>query len=557
MDAKKAFRTIWPSVVRGCVLLVGGVILLAAALSVKAGDPVVKNPSALAAPAELDSTRVEVVAGESLSVEERLAIAEAQLAALRAEMGTSVGAEREPVGPEESDDSLVPMQDASRVPRGGGTSTGSVEPEMSPDFGALSPQSAPPTARFNMPAPPLTLPVTNTFGNGFELKTKDDEYTLQFHDLTQFDGRFYSPGDQATTRDTFTFPRQWFIFNGRLTKPIEYYVSIAEGFDTMNILDVFINFHYSDKLQFKVGRYKTPFTYEFYALPINGLINPERSLFFNNFGLNRDLGVMAWGALADKRVDYAFGVFNGTRNGFVDANDAKDIAGYLNFRPFAKGNCPVLEFFNFGGSMNYGDQNNTPIPTTFRTIVPTVGNPVVGIPFLTLNNNVLERGERQFFSLHSSYFYQHLSVVGEWQSGFQSYNFTGGPGTSMQLPVQSGYAQAGFFVTGETVSGRGMVKPIRPFDVRKGKFGWGAWEPFVRYNYLRMGEQIFDLNYANRALYTNQLYTFDLGFNWYLTQYLKIVFEWEHAEFDDPVIFRPGQREINADLFLTRLQLFF
>ncbi|MGH2031970.1 hypothetical protein, partial [Acinetobacter baumannii] len=79
---------------------------------------------------------------------------------------------------------------------------------------------------------------------------------------------------------------------------------------------------------------KTPFTYEFYDLPINGLPNPERSLFFNNFGLNRDLGVMAWGQLFDKRLDYAVGVFNGSRNGFIDTNDSKNVAAYVNFQPF-------------------------------------------------------------------------------------------------------------------------------------------------------------------------------------------------------------------------------
>ncbi|MFO0948302.1 MAG: porin [Planctomycetota bacterium] len=467
--------------------------------------------------------------------------------------------EREPsvlVAPQDGA-SMEPPADGipADPPADGAPSPG--ETEMSPDFGGLTPEQDLPTPSFNMPASPLKLPVSAQFGTGFELKSKDDEFSLQFHDLTQFDYRFYEQRNQATVRNTFAFPRQWFIFNGRLTKPIEYYVSIAEGFDTLNILDVFVNFHYSDKLQFRVGRYKTPFTYEFYALPINGLINPERSLFFNNFGLNRDLGAMAWGLLADKRIDYALGVFNGTRNGFLDANDGKDFLGYVNFKPFVNSDAECLQFFNVGGSMMYGDQNNAPIPRTLRTVVPTTGSDAIGIPFLTFNDNVRESGERQFFSLHSAYYHKHLSVVGEWESGYQSYNFTGSTTSSTQLPVQSGYLQAGYFLTGETVSGRGMVKPIRPFDIRKGKFGCGAWEPFARYNYLHIGRDIFNLGFSNPDLYANQLYTTDVGFNWYLTQYFKFVFQWEHAEFDQPVAFRPGARQINADMFLCRCQLFF
>ena len=65
----------------------------------------------------------------------------------------------------------------------------------------------------------------------------------------------------------------------------------------------------------RAGRFKTPFTYEFFVEPVQGLLSPERSVFFNNFGQNRDLGVMAFGRLFDKKLDYAVGIFNGTRNG--------------------------------------------------------------------------------------------------------------------------------------------------------------------------------------------------------------------------------------------------
>ena len=88
---------------------------------------------------------------------------------------------------------------------------------------------ASPAPRVDMPAPVQATPLKATFGPGFELKSADDEFQLQFHDLTQLDGRFYEQGGQAPVRDTFAFPRQWFIFSGRLTKPFEYYVSLAHG----------------------------------------------------------------------------------------------------------------------------------------------------------------------------------------------------------------------------------------------------------------------------------------------------------------------------------------
>lgn len=411
---------------------------------------------------------------------------------------------------------------------------------------------------FNMPAPTPSIPLPGVkFGPGFEIKSADEEYSLQFHNLTQFDYRGYQQGGQDPVHDTFAIPRQWFIFSGRLTKPYEYYVSMAEGFDNLNILDVFLNVHYDDRLQFKIGRYKTPYTYEFYALPINGLITPERSLFFNNFGLNRDLGLMAWGQLFDKRMDYAAGIFNGTRNGFLDANDSKDLAAFLNFKPFLTAGIPALENFNFGGSMDTGNQFNVPIPATFRTNVATSGNLINGPQFLAFNNNVRESGWRAFWALHAAYYYRQLSVIAEWQAGFQDYALASTPRTRTMLPVNSFYAQAGYFLTGETVSMRGPVRPNRPFDLRRGKLGPGAWELAARYSSLDYGDQVFTAGLADPNNWTNRVWLTDLGVNWYWTQYLKVWMGWEHVEFGDPVLFASGRRQTTSDMGWLRFQIYF
>ncbi len=145
-----------------------------------------------------------------------------------------------------------------------------------------------------------------------------------------------------------------------------------------------MNINFDKRLQFKIGRYKTPFTYEFYDLPINGFVTPERSLFFNNFGLNRDIGLMAWGQLADNRFDYAAAIVNGTRNGYVDTNDFKDFAGLINFRPFATWTDHWLENFSIGGSTDTGLEQGTPVPQVFRTNVATTGNLAIGPEFLRL-----------------------------------------------------------------------------------------------------------------------------------------------------------------------------
>ena len=67
-----------------------------------------------------------------------------------------------------------------------------------------------------------------------------------------------------------------------------------------------------------------------------------------------------------------------------------------------------------------------------------------------------------------------------------------------------------------------MVKPLRPFDLRRGKIGLGAWEVGGRYNWLGLGDEVFTRGLADPDLWTNRVATFDVGLNWYLTQYLKV-----------------------------------
>jgi phosphate-selective porin OprO/OprP len=435
-----------------------------------------------------------------------------------------------------------------------------------PDISASTGGSAAPrgpleprrTSRFDMPGLQLDLPLVGSFGPGFQLQTPDSEFVFQFHDLTQFDGRFYLQGGQQPVHSTFVIPRQWYIFSGRLTRPLEYYVALAEGIDNVNLLDAYLNIDFFDsKLQFKVGRYKTPFTYEFYNLGINSLTTPERSLFFNNFGLNRDLGMMAYGRLLENRFDYAVGIFNGTRNGYVDTNDAKDVSALVNFRPWGSNEGSLLENFSFGGSVDFGNQFNVPVPQVFRTNVATTGNLAIGPEFLELNNNVRESGDRAFWAMHLAYFYRHLSLISEWESGFQSYAFANTPIYHKRIPVQSYYVTAGYFLTGETASGRGVVRPRRNFDLRKGKYGPGAVEVIGRFNPLNIGRQIFTAGLADPNLWTNQLYTVDLGLNWYWNQFVKVYLGWQHAAFGDPVLFAPGRMQLTSDQFWLRFQVYF
>jgi phosphate-selective porin OprO/OprP len=170
---------------------------------------------------------------------------------------------------------------------------------------------------------------------------------------------------------------------------------------------------------------------------------------------------------------------------------------------------------------------------------------------------VRELGERALWGLHTAYFYKGMSLIAEWESGFNNYGFVNRPSTRVRLPVSGYYVQAGYFLTGEQVTRRTQVKPLRPFDLREGRRGWGAWEVHGRYSALQLGDQVFNGGLADANQWTNQVFATDIGLNWYINQYLKVYFDWQHAEFGRSVIAGPGAHQKTSDLFWLRAQLYF
>jgi phosphate-selective porin OprO and OprP len=401
---------------------------------------------------------------------------------------------------------------------------------------------------------------------GFQFETEDQEFELRLREEIQAESMIYTQNHQDPVHNGFYMPRMRMYFQGHMTKPIEYQLSIQRSYNTFAPLNAFLNFNYDQRFQIRFGRFKVPFTYEFYHLNNWRLIQPERSLFNVNFAMNRQIALMAWGELLDRRMEYAVSIADGPRNSFQDFNQAKDAIAFLNFRPFRQSDS-FLRNLNFGGSVDYGNQDNPLRPSVLRTNVNaststlTNGDPVnnATVPFLAFNNNVREKGLRALWDLHLAYYYKGLSLLGAWDSGFDSYSQTGGSShRPVRLPIGGYYVQAAYLLTGETINERTVVDPIRRFDLRPGHFGLGAFELTGRYSELNIGREVFNAGLADPNLWTNRAQLIDAGMNWYLNKWVKVYFDWEHAIFGSPVYYAPGPRlQKTSDLFWLRLQLYF
>jgi phosphate-selective porin OprO and OprP len=435
-----------------------------------------------------------------------------------------------------------------------------------PDYteGQFAPFTPPPG--YPLPSSPKTksrrIPLNGTFGPGFQWQTEDEEYRLRIHYESQLELREWGQRDQAPANSGFFLPRQRIFFEGNITRTIEYEFAINRGFGALNVLNAFINFHFDDRFQLRIGRFFTPFDYDQYAISNYWLTTPERSIYTTNVGLNRQFGMMGWGYLFDKRLDYAAGLFNGSRNSFEALSNSLDFVTYLNTRPFQNTESwPLLKYLNLGTSFALGYQNQAPVPVSFRIGggSPTADNPGPGTtPFLILNPDVVEKGERLLGSVHAAYFYKGLSLIGEWQYGYGSYASAGHPSPA-QVPFSGFYATGGYFLTGEHVERRTRVNPLRPL-IRTDpadRRGFGALEAVARVSRLSLGDEVFKAGFADPSLWSNSAITTELGLNWYWNEYVKIYTFWLHGEFGEPVLYRPGGFQKTADMFWLRFQLYF
>ncbi len=434
---------------------------------------------------------------------------------------------------------------------------------------------------------PSSRAATVSFREGLQLGTVDGFLSLEFHNLTQLDYREFSQTG-AALHDNFIIPRQRWYFQGQLSPYVYYYTVINRGYGSLNLLDAWADFNfapaYKQQLQFRVGRMKTPFTYEYIKISDSDLATPERSLFVSNFADNRELGVMAHGYLFQNSMEYYGGIFNGPRRSFQGFDNGKALLGLVNFKPFLHSGIEWLEQLNLTGSVNGGSVRATTQPTALTTAndqSPVASASIVNVSptFFIFDPKTFENGSFMEWGADVAYYYKSFTLLANYQGGFQNYSLQG-PGTLPSATVFGPFASAAFvgvgnshrtavpltgwsvtasyFVTGEQITRRVyLTEPRRPFGYYNGRLNPGAIEVYSRFANFQLGDQVFSGGFANPAYWANRVSTTDTGINWYLNPYVRLYFDWQHAFYNQPVFMSDDKSSRHNDLYWFRLKLFY
>jgi phosphate-selective porin OprO/OprP len=398
---------------------------------------------------------------------------------------------------------------------------------------------------------------------GVRLLSPDGRYRIEFHDMTQFEGRVFSPtspdgAGAGGLHNNFDIPRQRLYFTGQVDQYFDFYNVINRGYGTLDLFDSYVNFKFDKSFNIRVGRTKTPYTYEYYKISEGDLIAPERSVFVGNLAPNREVGVMGYGRLFTERLEYAVGLFNGPHRSFQDFNNFKNPFLFVNTKPFLYGGSDLLRYLNVGGSVNYGRENEAQEPNALRTAndettAAAVDN--VSPTFLRFNNGINQLGDSAFWSGDVAWYYRSLTALAMYNGGFITYATTKRSG--LHVPYEGGSVAVTFFVTGEEIVTRKEVEPLRPFDWRSPLQNPGAVELYSRVAYLTAGSTIFTAGLADPKQYSRSATVLDTGANWYVNRFVRVFLDWQYAAYGSPVKIGPGRFTNSTNTFWIRTQLYY
>ena len=383
-------------------------------------------------------------------------------------------------------------------------------------------------------------------GKGLSVKAPGG-LEVKLRGLMQADLRQFADG--STQNDGFLFRRIRPTLEGSWGPLVGFRLTPEFAGDSATIVDAYVDLKFDPRATVRVGKVKGPVGLE--RLQYGGTTAFVERGFPTELAPNRDLGAQLQGDVFGGVLNYTVGVYNGT----VDGRDAVtsnpdgefEYAGRLFWEPFknSDGNLGTL---GIGVAASVGDTFGA--GNNFLPRYRTPGQE----QFFGYGSNIAANGERLRKTVQGYYYRGPLGLLGEWITSSQDVRVVSGvgAGTRAKLENEAWQVVAGWVLTGEDASFRGVVKPSSPFTI--GKEGWGALEVVGRYGRLDIDDAAFPL-FANAAASASGARSWGVGLNWYLTQNLKLATSYTQASFDGGAA-AGADREDEKALF-TRAQLSF
>lgn len=362
--------------------------------------------------------------------------------------------------------------------------------------------------------------VRTVYDEGFTMVGEDD--TLKIGAWMQNDLRIFPEGHPGQTQ--FLVRRARIDIRGSLEKIFSVQV-MGEfegdgGTNAANLKQGFLEYNQFPAFRIRAGQFKEPYGLENLYADL-WLDFAERPIAENFIRPEQDLGLMFFGKLLDKRLEYGLGLFNGSGTNVAESNDDKDIAARLVVAPLAPSSNKWLNKLNIGGSFTYGKQtatlDNTGPTTPVGTRFLTFSNPTGSADVRTDNFRTRAGADMEWlvgpFSAKGEYAY----------SRFRAITFRN---ASRGWAIHGWSGQLTYLLTGEEKKNQGSVLPKNNFDPKAGT--WGAWELAARGEVLRTDQGLLNANFANGS---DDALSASGGVNWYLNRHIRLMANYIFTQF--------------------------
>jgi len=379
---------------------------------------------------------------------------------------------------------------------------------------------------------PTSIPLEVRYLDDFCLATPDEKMlSLCIGGLLQTDYRYFNYDNEDPDKNGFDLRRVRMLLKGSMLRHFDYKFEYEfEGAGSRRLLDAYVDANLFKEASFRVGQFKTPFSFEWLTKDKN-LVFAERSMgVFLTPG--RDLGVMAHGSLWQDTINYGIGLFNGDGedNATTGDEDSPEWVGRLVVSPFKNWNQPALEHLQVGGSFGYSKIDRTNV----NVLVKTTGlTPFFNVASSAKFNIIRDADTRTRYGAEFGWTYGPLLLSGEYyQLNFKDVTTSA---DQFDVEIEDYYISLLWMLTGERpMLQNGIMQLIRP-DQNIWNGGWGGLGLALRYDVFDAGGSAYD----NLIIVGNsvaQAKAYSVALNWYLDPYVKLILDYTNTKFDQPLL---------------------
>lgn len=389
--------------------------------------------------------------------------------------------------------------------------------------------------------------VTLSANKGLAVKSPPPgDIEVKFKALVQGDGRFFLDDDRYPQNDTFLLRRVEPTIEGTWGSLIGFRVTAQLAGDSATINDAYLDLKFDPRATVRVGKTKVPVGLE--RLQSSNSNSQIELGFPGELAPGRDVGVQLQGEFAGSTVNYALGVYNGAPDGRDGATTNPDNDFELAARVFVepwKNDGNALSGLGFGIAGSSGDKEG--VGNNFLPRYRTPGQ----VQFFNYRSAVAADGEHTRWSPQAYYYRNAFGLFGEYISSSQDVLLPAS-GARESLDNRAWQVSAGYVLTGEDASYKGVTRPNHPFTV--GSAGWGAWELVARYGELKIDEDAFPV-FADPNVVAREATGWGLAVNWYLNANFKLVANYTQTDFEGGSAAGTDREDEKA--FFTRAQFSF